>query len=54
MQKSEISIHPQLVAIFEQLELGGWDWAHFLRPFKLFSNLTNLFMNPFIKNGAND
>jgi DNA-binding transcriptional regulator of glucitol operon len=43
MQKSKMSIHLQLAAICERFELGGWDWAHFLRLFKLLSDLTSLF-----------
>jgi hypothetical protein len=35
-----MTIHLQLAAIFKWFELGGWDWAHFLCLFKLFSDLT--------------
>jgi hypothetical protein len=49
-----MSIHLQLAAIFRWFELGGWGWAHFLRLFKFFSDLSNFFPNPFIKNGTND
>jgi hypothetical protein len=39
--QSKMSIHLQLAAIFKRFELRGWGWAHFLRLFKFFSDLTN-------------
>jgi hypothetical protein len=40
-----LTFHLWLAAISKWVELGGWDWAHSLRLFKLFPNFTFLGAN---------
>jgi hypothetical protein len=49
-----MTIHLQLAAILKRFVLGGWDWVHFLCFFKLFSDLTIFFQDPFINSGTNE